>query len=127
MSVEDEVEAMVKTTIQAKIVQAFRDTPEAIDKLVEAALSKNVDEHGMKPDRYGRAEMPYLEWLVGDTIRHVARGAVVETIKAREPEIREAVVRAVSSDAIVDGLMKKILGTLDQDYKINVNFLDEEG
>lgn len=122
-----DVKTLIETSLQAEIVKAFHEAPEAIDKLVMAALESPVDQWGGKPDKYSsRGTMPYLQWLVGDTIRRIARAAVIETIEKRESEIREAVQRAVSADAIVDGLMEKILGTLKQDYKINVSFADEK-
>lgn len=122
----DEIQALVQATIQSKVIQAFNDAPEAIDLLVKAALSKEVDQYGAKPDYNSRIKMPYLEWLVGETIRRVARDAVQEAVKAREATIKEAVKKAISADAMVDGLTKKIMGTLDEEYKVNISFADEE-
>ena len=126
MTTSSEIEALVQTTIQAKIVQAFNDAPEAIDKLVQAALNKQVNEHGGKPDSWSRSKMPYLEWLVGEEIRTVARDSVIQVIKSREGDIREAVERAISADTLVDGLIKKLLGALEQDYKVSVQFANED-
>jgi hypothetical protein len=121
----DDIKALVEATLQAKIVQAFHDAPEAIDKLVQAALGVKVNENGGRPDGYGRREMPYLEWLVGDTIRRVARGAVETAVKQREEDIRATVASRLSSDAVVDSLVKKIVGVTTDDWRINVTFADE--
>ena len=126
MGTQDEIGLLVNASIQAKIIQAFHEAPEAIDKLVEAALGQEVNEHGHKPDGYSRNKMPYLEWLVGHTIRNVARAAVIEAVKAREADIEAAVRKAVQADDMVDALMKKILGTLGQEYKVAITFADEK-
>lgn len=123
---EVEIKSLVEQSIQTQIIRAFKEAPEAIDALVTAALSQEVNEHGGKPDGWSKSKMPYLEFLVGNTIRAVAREAVKEAIAAREDEIKAAVQRAVSADAMVDGLVQKIMGTLEHEYRINVQFADEK-
>lgn len=123
---ETEIKSLVEQSMQVMIVRAFKEAPEAIDALVTAALSQEVDEFGGKPDYHSRKKMPYLEFLVGNTIRQVARAAVVEAVQSRESDIKEAVQKAVSADKIVDGCVETILGALKQDYRISVQFADEK-
>lgn len=120
------VETLVKTSVEAMIIQAFKDAPEAIDALVKSALEREVDEHGGKPDHYTRKKMPYLEWLVGSVIRDVAVTAVREAVKQREEDIRKAVFAKVSSEAIVNSLVEKIIGATTEDWKLNVSFKDDD-
>jgi hypothetical protein len=122
----DDIQQLTKALIEAKVIQAFKDTPEAIDALVQAALSQPVSEYGGKPDAWSSNKMPYLTWLVGDVIRAVARDAVIATVKAREPEIHEAIRKAVSADALVDSVAQKMLGALAEDWKLVINFANEK-
>ena len=46
-----QISELVRTTLEAKIIEAFKTTPEMIDDLVKACLSKEVNEYGVKPDR----------------------------------------------------------------------------
>ena len=126
MADQDDIAQLVQTVLHTKIIQAFHDAPEAIDRLVEAALSHEVSEHGGKPDAFSRKRMPYLEWIVGETIRSAARSAVQDVVKEREAEIRDAVRQALTAEKIVDGLIAKILGAIDQDFRVTVQFADED-
>ncbi|MCW0979398.1 hypothetical protein OK142_01135 [Agrobacterium sp. BT-220-3] len=120
----NEIEALVQTTLQAQIIRAFKDAPEAIDALVKSALEMEVDQHGGKPDYHSRQKMPYLAWLVGDQIRNLARAAVIEAVDARREEIKSAVLKAVSAEKLVEGLTETILGTMSESYRMTINFAD---
>lgn len=122
----DDIQQLTKALIEAKVIQAFKDTPEAIDALVQAALSQSVSEHGGKPDSWSRNTMPYLTWLVGDVIRSVARTSVVTVVNERQPEIHEAIRKAVSAEALVDSVAKKMLGVLAEDWKLVINFANDK-
>ncbi len=117
-----EISALVKASIEAKILEAFKQTPEYIDALVSAALNQEVNEHGGKPDGYGRHKMPYLTWLVGDQIRAVARAAVIEHIQRMDSQIREAVQQRLTAGDLVDAFAKSIIGATNHDWKVNVQF-----
>ncbi len=125
MSTTDEMKDLVQTAIQVKIVQAFNDAPEAIDMLVKAALSKEVNEYGSQPE-YRDKKFTYLEYLVGDIIRRVAKESVTEAVKKRESEIKLAVQKAISADDLVTALTKAILGAVNEDYRVNINFASEK-
>ena len=121
----DQIKTLVETTIQTQILQAFKDAPEAIDALVQAALEQPVNQYGQKPDAYAREAMPYLTWLVGDTIRQIARVAVVQTVEERRTEIETAVRSAVQAESLVQAMVQKVLGALDTDHKVQITFTDE--
>lgn len=122
----DNINAIIETTLKAEIIKALNAAPEAIEKLVKAALELPVNEHGSKPDQWTRTTMPYLDWLVGDEIRRAARMAVQEVVKANEPEIHAAVKRRMSADTIVDAFAKHLVKTADEDWKIEVKFEAEK-
>jgi len=122
---DKEIKALVSASLHTKIIQAFNEAPEAIDMLVSAAISEEVNEHGERPDFHSKRRMPYLEWLVGETIRRIARDAVIETVENRRDEIKAAVSRAVTADSFVDGLTGKLLGTISEEWRVSITFKDE--
>lgn len=118
----NEISALVKASIETKILEAFRSAPEYIDDLVSSALNKEVNEYGGSPGYHDRCKMPYLTWLVGDQIRRVAHDAVKEHVSTLAPQITEAVRSRLQAADIVDSFTKTIIGTTDNDWKIDVSF-----
>jgi hypothetical protein len=115
------VEEIVKTTLQAEILKALKAAPEAIEAMVRAAIEKPVDPTTGRPDGYGN-KIPYLEWIVGQTLREELRGAVVQEFGARRDEIREIVKARLSSEAVVDAVAGTILKSASEEWRITVKF-----
>lgn len=117
-----DVKALVQASIQTKIIEAFNETPEAIDQLVQAALKKEVDEHGNEPRYNSNKRMPYLEYLVGENIRNFATKAVLEAVRAREDDVCSAVKKALSTDDVVVAFAKSIVDATAKNWAIDVIF-----
>lgn len=120
------IKTLVETTLQAQIVQAFNNAPDAIDMLVKAALNQEVDQYGYKPEYHTTNKMPYLQYLVGDTIRRIARASVEQAVDARKSDIEVAVRNALTADAVVQAMIERVLGTLKEDYRLQISFKDDE-
>lgn len=121
MTIQDHV----KTIIQTQVIQALNSAPEAIEKLVKAALSKEVDRDTGK-DGYSAYRVPYLDWLVGDEIRTAATFAVREVIKERKEQFKEFVRKSLSSQNVVDLFAKAVAETAEQSWKIDVKFVQDK-
>ena len=120
----DTLEVVVKTLIETQVIKALNEAPEAIDKLVKAALAKPVDQHG---DSKGfHANTPYLEWLVGEEIRRAARSAVQKVVQEHAATIEAHVRTNLSSEAIASAITQAVLGAAAQDWQINVAFAKRE-
>ncbi len=113
-------EELTKTLIQTQVLQALKSAPEYLDALVQSAMQQEVGEHGQKPDSWSKDKMPWLEWCVRDSLRKAAQNAVLEIVKEMEPDIKNSVKKAMSSDEIVGVFAKRIINDL-VDYKINVS------
>lgn len=98
---ETDIEKLLKTTIQAKVVEAFNAAPEVIEKLIQAAFAKPVNEQGCQPSGYHDRKMPYLEWLVGDEIRKAARECVASYIQEHREQIHAKIREALQSADLV--------------------------
>lgn len=116
-----EIDKLVKAALEAKIIEAFKTAPEAIDALVSACLEQPVDAYGNKPG-YGSSTMPYLTYLARDTIRNVAKTAVTEYVDSITDTIKGAVKRKLNEDVIVDAFTKAMLSGLENSWSVKVEF-----
>ena len=119
-----EIDAMVKGLIEAQIIQALNNAPEAIEKLVKSVLSKPVDSSG-KFDGYGD-KMPYLDYMVGNEIRTAATNAARKVIQEHAAGIEAEVRKGLSSESVVAAITKSLIGAADQEWRINVSFEGEK-
>jgi len=123
---DEAIKELVQNSIQVSIVKALNETPEAIDALVQAALQKEVNEHGDKPDYRSERKMPWLEWCVGEHIRNAARSAIIEAVKLRDEDIKTAIQEKINADSVVDSMIKSILGMIDREWSLEITFADKE-
>ncbi len=126
MSTDREISELVKSTIQTKIIEAFKSTPQMIDDLVSACLSREVNEYGSKPDYHSRSKMPYLEYLARSTVEGIAREAVRQYFQDTQGEVISQMVKEkLSKGEWLDEFTKAISGVVKEDYKIDVHFKRE--
>lgn len=121
---DETVAAMVNAVIQAAIVRALNEAPDAVEKLVLASISKPVDEMG-KPDGYG-PKKPYLDYIVGEEIRRATRLAVGKIIQEQVPMIEEQVRKGLSAESVVAAVTRAFVKASDEAYRINVEFVAEK-
>ena len=121
-----EIQALVKATLEAKIIEAFKSTPEMIDQLVQACLSQEVNQHGGKPDYYDKTKMPYLTYLAQSAVQDVARKAVIEYVETMTPVIRKNVQAKLSAGAMVDALTESIIAETKCGYNVEIKFVPKK-
>lgn len=125
---QDQIKTLVQTQIETQIIQAFRDAPEAIDELVKAALSKGVTEHGGQPRYSSDIKLSYLEWLVGETIRRVARETINEVVEERRPQIEAAIRKSITegefANEATSALMRMLNG--EESWRCTINIQEEK-
>ncbi len=117
---DSNIDALVKTLISTEIIKALNNAPDAVEKMVMAALQKPVSKDG-KSDGYGD-KMPYLDYLVGNEIRSAACNAVRTVLIERAPLITEQVRKGLSEDTVVAAVTKSLIGAAAQDWQIAVSF-----
>lgn len=118
----DDMGAMVKTIIQAQVIQALNSAPDAIEALVKSALHQKVDDNGQIARYSSDNKLPYLDWLVGHSIRNAVSHAVGEVIRERTPEITELVRQGLAAESVVSAVAKAITKSAEMDWKIDVRF-----
>jgi len=122
---ESNIDTLVKTLISTEIIKALNNAPDAVEKMVMAALQKPVGSDG-KWDSYG-SKMPYLDYLVGNEIRSAACDAVRTVLAERAPLIAEQVRKGLSEDTVVAAVTKSLIGAASQDWQIKVSFEADKG
>ena len=125
---DQNIEELIKATIQTKVIEAFNTVPEAIDKLVESALRKDVDKWGSKPSGYGRDTMPFMEWLVGEEIRKAVQECVNEYIAEHKDSVKEKVRQSIAKADFGKSLSESVADVMSQSYnwRINLNIEKEK-
>lgn len=116
----DNIESTIKAVIETEVIKALNAAPEAIDKLVKAALSHPVSEHGLKPD-YRDTPMPYLEWLVGSEIRKATAEVVKDYVETHKDEIKAKVQEAMQGSDIMAPVAETVTKIMSEDYRWQVN------
>lgn len=122
----NDIETLLKATIQTKVIEAFNSAPDVVEKLVEAALSKEVDQHGGKPD-YHSKKMPYMEWLVGNEIRNAVCACVREYVEQHGDEIRGRVKQAMESSDFTKPMVDALSEVLSKTYNWTVDLKIGQG
>jgi len=112
-----DIESILKTTIQVKIIEAFNEAPDVIEKLVKAALSKNVDSSG-NPPRYGGGE-PFLDYLVGNEIRQAVKVAVATYVADHKATIDQKVADALATGDYGTAIGKAISAIMAEEWRWN--------
>ena len=123
---DGEIEKMVKTSIELKILEAFKETPDLVDDLVKSALGMEVNDFGGKPNGYHEAKMPFLSWLVQDSIQKIASQAVRDQCETLEPLIKNQVQQKIATSDFADALTDAITKNIKNGYNINIAFTPQE-
>ena len=114
---DQNIKAVVEAAIKTQIVAAFAQGPDLIEKLVEAALKEPV-----KTDQYSYNTRPYLDHIVGQTVRNAAEKAVREIFAEHESAIKEAVRARFSAEDMVASFSKALVDKAQEDWRIHVTF-----
>lgn len=121
------IKAIIETALKAEIVKALNSAPDAIEKLVTAAINHQVDKHSGSTERgYYGDKVPYLDYLIGAEIRDAARDAVREVLASHKEAVKDAVKRRFSADDVVDSFAGYLVNAGSQDWNIKVIFEGEK-
>ena len=124
MTTTPDITEIVKALIEAQVIQALNSAPDAIEKLVKAALSRPVGNDG-RFDGYGN-KMPYLDYMVGEEIRSAARNAIRTIMLEFQPRIEAEVRKGLTSETVVAAVTKSFVDAAAQDWRIDVKFEAED-
>lgn len=124
MQTDQEINTLVKTIIETRVIEGLKSAPEAIDALVKAAISQPVDRSG-NFQGYGD-KMPFLEYLTGQMIREAASVAVSKVIQEMQPTIEGNVRKWLTQDRVAEAMTIAFVKASADAWRINVSFEREE-
>ena len=111
-----EIEALIKTTIQTKNIEAFNTAPEAIEKMVQAALSKEVNQNGSEPRSYSDQKMPWLDYAVGNEIRSATQECIRRYVGEHKDVLDQMVRKAIEKGDFAGPISKFFDQALTKDW-----------
>lgn len=119
----DNIKAIIETTLKAEVVKALNNAPDAIEKLVTAAINHQVDKHsGSTQSGYYGDKVPYLDYLIGEEIRRAACDAVKEVFASQKDAVKAAIKARFSAEDIVNSFADALVKVGSEDWRITVKF-----
>lgn len=117
----DPMSELVKTTLQTKILETFtKDGLDLLNKLIAAALSQPVDPHNGRADGHGYGKIPYLDWLVGNSIRDAARDAIYGIVREHMEEIKAQVRDRLTADNLAQAIADAVGKAAEEDWRFKI-------
>ena len=116
-----DIAELIRASIQVKVVEAFNSTPELVEKLIAAALSKEVNPNTGQVPGYHDKKVPYMEWLVGEEIRQAVRKCLHEYVEQHTEVIQDKVAAAIRGADFSETLAKTLGAVLTEAWRWNVD------
>ena len=117
-----EMDDMVRASIEMKIIEAFKSTPELIEDLVKTSLKQDVNEYGGEPG-YNDKKIPYLTFLARSAVQQVAREAVGEFFSEHNDKLKELVHEELNKGNVVDYFVKSLVDNASKTWNMTFNFV----
>lgn len=122
---KDVIEPIIQAQVTKAVMEALGGYRPIIEECVSQALNVKVDSNGNKPSYSSSHDIPWIQWLVRDTIRTATKKAVVEMLQQHQDAIKASIEKQMRdpksgfAKGLVDGLVKGISG--DIGWKINMD------
>ena len=85
------IEAKIEAAIVAELTKV---QPQLIEEMVRKLLSIKVDRDG-KQSGYSSG-VPFIEWLVRDSVMKMTKEAIVEIVETQKPAIKKELMKALT-------------------------------
>ena len=89
---------MAREAIAGKLVEALTGADDVVGKIVVAAMSQKVSQHGTHSDYDYENKTPFIEWMAQDLIRGAALEALRTKVEAMKPVIVAAIEKQIKKD-----------------------------
>lgn len=117
----DDIRPLVEAALKKKILEAFNEGPELIDKMIAVAIvDYKVDDSGFKP-KHGNG-MPFIDFVIGQQIRQATRDATREVIADQIDALKAQIAKRLTDREFADAAVSAMLDKLSDDWRVNVEF-----
>ena len=122
---ENDLHEAMKEVLEKEIIKQVKSTPEYIEELVRAVILGDVNQWGNAyGTNNGRNEkrIPYFKYLVQERIKGICTLVVTSWLEQHLSTIEETIRERINETSVVDALAKAFAGSVDESWKIDVNF-----
>lgn len=116
------VKEIVEAQISAEVIKALDSKEDLIRNLVSQVLALKVNSQGRVDNYSSYNEYTYMEYLVGNAIRNVAKKAVEEYIINSQDKIKVVLEKEMkkATTPLVQAFMGTVIDAAKSDYRFDV-------
>lgn len=123
----DDIKEITETIIKTRILEAFNNSHDLIEKLIEAKLKDPVDQFGRpyESSSFGSRKMPYLDYLIGKEISNAISDAVQSYFRDHYQEIKKSIHEKINQGEVAKKLTDKLVSVCSEDWRVSVEIKNE--
>ena len=120
------IASKVQEVVKSAIVGALGDPEELVRQAIGDVLNARVDkESGKVSDKGDWYTMPFIDWLVMDTVKTTVKECVQEAIRENRDEFKAAVLRQLRSkknqNKVAEAFCETILSSAESGWKMPIS------
>jgi hypothetical protein len=106
---KDVIEPLVKSRLEAELVEALGGKDELVKRLVEGVLLQEVDDKGKRSTYSYDKDRTYLSWLCEDVLANETRKAIRAWLDEHRADFREALFAQLQTKRMQNSLARQLL------------------
>lgn len=117
------VRPIIEAQIQAAIVRELNNTPNLVEKMIEAAMLEKVSSDGRKSNYSSDNRYSYIDVLAQKAIRDSAQQAMQEWIKENQAKLKRELKRQLAShpEELAASFIAGLTKSAESDWRMTTN------
>lgn len=120
------IASKVQEVVKSAIVGALGDPEELVRQAIGDVLNARVDkENGKLSDRGDYYTMPFIDWLVIDTVKRTTKECIEEAVRENRDEFKAAVLHQLRTkkyqNKVAEAFCAAILASAESDWKTPIS------
>lgn len=118
---------MAREAIAAKLTESLIGADDAIIKIVAAAMTQKVNEHGNVGNYSSENKIPYAEWIAQDLIRKSVKQVLADRVEKLRPVLEAQIETQLKKNtkSIAASLTNKFIEQATNGYGVVINMTAE--
>ena len=114
---------MAREAIAAKLTESMVGADDMISKIVAAALTQKVNEHGRVGQYSSENKTAFVEWIAQDLIREATRAVLKDRVEKMRPALEKQIERELlkNTKSIAASLTEAFMKQASAGYGIVIN------
>lgn len=120
------IRPIIQEKINLAIIDALKGKESLVAEAVKAILETRVGWDGNIPQYGGRGDQTWVEYKVKDAIKKAAEVAIIDTVKALEPNIRDMIAKQLTAkkspllNALVEKMTQSVIQAASSSYSLKL-------